>query len=205
MRYLFLIFFIFSCFFLSAQEKDDRQVIQFAGVVFGSDSLTVVPHTHVFIPKSGRGTTSNVYGFFSLPVLEGDSVVFSSVGYKRAYYIVPKHRENTSLKVVITLKEDVTFLEEVEIRPYPTEAMFKEALITMELPNQREYANIYQWLYSESMQTGYKNLPASANENFRNTMQLQNQQFYNQAGPSAIPLLNPFAWSEFIKSLKRKN
>lgn len=198
-------FILIAIFFSSLAQEKPQKIIQFAGVVFGSDSLTTIPNTHVFIPKTGRGTTSNIYGFFSLPVVEGDSVVFSSVGYKRAYYIIPNHESESSLRVVITLKEDVTFLEEVEISPYPSEAAFKEALITMELPHQKEYANIYQWLYSESMTVGYQTLRASAGENFRSTIALQNQQFYNATGPSQIPLLNPFAWSEFIKSLKKKD
>jgi hypothetical protein len=203
-RVSFVILFVCIASWTIAQEEKSQKVIQFAGVIFGADSLTTIPNTHVYIPKSGRGTTSNIYGFFSLPVLEGDSVVFSSVGYKRAYYVVPKHESESSLRVVITLKEDIQFLEEVEIRPYPSEAMFKEALITMELPYQREYANIYQWLQSESMALTVQNIRASPNENFRNSVNLYNQNFRNQAGPSQIPLLNPFAWNEFIKSFKKR-
>ncbi|WP_420317557.1 carboxypeptidase-like regulatory domain-containing protein [Ekhidna sp.] len=180
-------------------------MIQFTGVVFGADSTSVVPGTHVYIPKSGRGTTTNPYGFFSLPVLEGDSIIFSAVGYKRAYYIIPKHDSESSLRVIIALQDDITFLEEVEIRPYPTERMFKEALITMELPNQKEYANIYQWLNSQYMQEAYYSLPASGEENHEYYMQLQRQSYLNRYSPPQNQLLNPFAWANFINSLKRKN
>ncbi len=179
-------------------------MIQFTGVVFGADSTTVVPGTHVYIPKSGRGTTTNPYGFFSLPVLEGDSVIFSSVGYKRAYFIVPKHEKESSLRVIIALQDDITFLEEVEIRPYPTESMFKEALITMELPNQKEYANIYQWLNAQYMSDAYLEIPASPNANHQYYMQLQRQSYINRYSPPQNQLLNPFAWANFINSLKRK-
>src|SRR5690606_39041513 len=139
LRYLLTFVLItFVCGMTLAQETS-KQVIQFTGVVFGADSTTVIPGTHIYIPTSGRGTTTNPYGFFSLPVLEGDSVVFSAVGYKRVYYIIPEHKCESSLRIVVTLEDDITFLEEVEIRPYPTESMFKEALITMELPHQKEY------------------------------------------------------------------
>lgn len=185
-------------------QQDTKEVIQFTGVVFGSDSTTVIPGTHVYIPKAGRGTTTNPYGFFSLPVLEGDSVVFSAVGYKRVYYIIPEHKAESSLKVVVALEDDITFLEEVEIRPYPTESMFKEALITMELPYQKEYANIYQWLNSEYMARAYRDLPASPNANHQYFMNLQRQSYINKYSPPQNQLLNPFAWSQFINSLKRK-
>lgn len=186
-------------------QDSSKKVIQFTGVVFGADSTSVVPGTHVYIPKSGRGTTTNPYGFFSLPVLEGDSVLFSAVGYKRAYFIIPKHEKESSLRVIISLQDDITFLEEVEIRPYPTESMFKEALITMELPERKEYANIYQWLNSEMMTQAYHNLPASPNANHQYYMQQQRQAYINKYSPPQNQLLNPFAWSNFINSLKRKN
>ena len=186
------------------QEPEQRQVIQFTGVVFGSDSTTVVPGVHVYIPKSGRGTTTNPYGFFSIPVLEGDSIVFSAVGFKRVYYNVPAHDKESSLRIVVSLQDDVTFLEEVEIRPYPTEAMFKEALITMELPHQREYANIYSWLNSEYMTLGYTNLPASPNANAQYLINQQQRAYINRYSQPVNNFLNAFAWAQFINSLKRK-
>lgn len=204
MRYILIItFFVFALSETSAQDQS-KKVIQFTGVVFGPDSTSVVPGTHVYIPKSGRGTTTNPYGFFSLPVLEGDSVIFSAVGFKRAYFIVPKHDKESSLRVVIALQDDIKFLEEVEIRPYPTESMFKEALITMELPDQKEYANIYQWLNAQYMSEAYLDIPASPNANHQYYMQMQRQAYINRYSPPQNQLLNPFAWANFINSLKRK-
>ncbi|MEO9872849.1 carboxypeptidase-like regulatory domain-containing protein [Ekhidna sp.] len=204
MRYILTLSFLFFLVSQLCAQEPHEKVIQFTGVVFGSDSISVVPGTHVYIPKSGRGTTTNPYGFFSLPVLEGDSVLFSAVGFKRAYFIVPKHEKESSFRIIIALEDDIQFLEEVEIRPYPSESMFKEALITMELPDQKEYANIYQWLNSQVMTEAYLNLPASPNANHQYTMQLQRQSYINRYSPPQNQLLNPFAWSSFINSLKRK-
>lgn len=203
----FLTYSLVSILYYSVWGQDvaRKEVIQFTGVVFDMDSTSVVPGTHVYIPKAGRGTTTNAYGFFSMPVLEGDSVVFSSVGFKRAYYIVPKHDKESSLRIIVTLEEDISFLEEVEIRPYPTESMFKEALITMELPHQKEYANIYQWINSEYMTRGYYGLASSPNANAQYLLNLQRQSYTNKYSPPTNQLLNPFAWSQFISSLKRKN
>lgn len=204
MRYILILsLLVFAIGGLTAQEQAGK-VIQFTGVVFGADSTSVVPGTHVYIPKSGRGTTTNPYGFFSLPVLEGDSIIFSAVGFKRAYYIIPEHDKESSLRVIIALDEDIQFLEEVEIRPYPTENMFKEAIISMELPHQKEYANIYQWLNSQVMTEAYLSLPASSNTNHQYYMQLQRQAYINRYSPPQNQLLNPFAWANFINSLKRK-
>ena len=191
------------CGSLWSQAGQDRNVIQFTGVIFDMDSSFVIPGTHVYIPKSGRGTTTNPYGFFSMPVLEGDSIVFSAVGFKRSYYVVPEHRSESSLRIIVTLEEDISFLEEVEIRPYPTESMFKEALITMELPHQKEYANIYQWLNSSYMREAFYDLPASPNANAQYMINQQQQSYNSRYSPQPIPILNPFAWGQFIRSLKR--
>lgn len=203
MRVTLVLFFFLFIAGLGFAQGQGGQIIQFTGVVFGQDSSTSVPGVHIYIPKSGRGTTTNPYGFYSLPVMEGDSIVFSAVGYKRSYYIIPEHKKASSLRLIVTLEDDIQFLEEVEVRPYPTEAMFKEALVSMELPYQKEYANIYQWMNSEIMRKGYYDLPASATANHQYFMQQQFQSYINRYSPPSNQLLNPFAWSQFIKSLKK--
>ncbi len=202
--FILLIIILASIHLLIAQEEEKPNIIQFTGVVFSQDSSSIVSNVHIYIPKSGRGTTTNPYGFFSLPVLEGDSVVFSAVGYERSYYVIPEHKKEHSMKLIVTLKEDVKFLEEVEVRPYPTETMFKDAIITMELPYEKEYANIYQWMSSEIMRKGYYDLPMSPNANHQYFMQQQFQSYINRYSPPQNQLLNPFAWNQFIQSLKRK-
>ena len=203
MRYLVLLICLFCFFGSSAQTTDPKQVIQFTGVIFADDSASVVPGVHVYAPKAGRGTTTNPYGFFSMPALEGDSIVFSAVGFERTHYIVPRHDDKSSLKLLVYLAEDVKFLEEVEVFPYPSEAAFKAAVLAAQLPDQRQLDNIDQWLNSEIMKGMYWNLPASPNMNHRYFMQEQmNAQIY-RVQPPQNPLLNPFAWANFIRSLQR--
>lgn len=196
------------CTALLAQDEKDpepRKIIQFTGVIFTPDSTNVIPGVHVYVPKGGRGTTTNPYGFFSLPVLEGDSVVFRAIGYERASYVIPAHDKEYSLKLLVYLQEDVTYLDEVEVFPYPSEQTFKAAVLAAELPDQRQYDNLNEWMNSEIMTDMYWELPASPSTNHRYFMQQQiNQQVY-RVQPQQNPLLNPFAWAQFIKSLRRDN
>ena len=189
-----------------AQTEEDQspKVIQFTGVVFASDSSTVIPGVHVYVPKGGRGTTTNPYGFFSMPVLEGDSVLFSAIGFKRSYYIIPKHDEDYSLRLLMYINEDITYLQEVEIFPYPSEATFKAAVLAAELPNQREVDEINRWLNSDVMTRMYEDMPYSASMNHRYFQQQQIEYNNRRYGAQANPLLNPFAWASFIRSLKNR-
>src|SRR5690606_9442216 len=116
-----------------AQAQSRKRVIQLSGIVMGSDSASFVPGVHVYVPKAGRGTTTNEVGFFSMPVLVGDSIVISAVGYHRQHCIVPP-TANEYQTIIITMVEDVTFLKEVEIVPFPTEEVFKEAVLALNVP-----------------------------------------------------------------------
>ena len=51
-----------------------RHVIQLSGVVLGEDSVSGLPGVHVYVPKAGRGTSTLITGFFSMPVLPGDKI-----------------------------------------------------------------------------------------------------------------------------------
>jgi hypothetical protein len=188
-----------------AQEPEPtKKVIQLTGVIFTADSSNIVPGVHVYVPDGGRGTTSNPYGFFSMPVLEGDSLVFSSVGFDRSYYIVPAHKEESSLKLLMYLSDDVTYLEEVEIFPYPSEATFKAAVLATQLPNQQDIDYIDRWANSETMALMARNLPNSPNMNHRYFMQQQLDANNRRYQVQQNPLLNPFAWASFIRSLRSR-
>ncbi|XOV93038.1 MAG: carboxypeptidase-like regulatory domain-containing protein [Bacteroidota bacterium] len=192
---------LFLSLSLLAQEQEPK-VIQFTGVIFGPDSVSIIPGVHVYVPKAGRGTTTNPYGFFSMPVLEGDSIIFSAVGFKKESYIVPKHDEDKSLRAIVTMQEDIAFLEEVEVFPYPSETMFKEAVLAVQLPNQQEISNMEAWLAQQYMREAYKNLPASPGANHRYFMDQQAQSIQNRYMRPQNNLLNPFAWAQFIRSIK---
>src|SRR5690606_14981895 len=93
----------------NAQQK--KRVIQLSGVVLEEDSVSgaPVPGVHIYVPKAGRGTTTNGMGFFSMPVLEGDEVVISAVGYDRQNVTVETDWPEFQT-IIITLTQDTTFL-----------------------------------------------------------------------------------------------
>lgn len=200
---IFLSLLLMLAFATASRSQVKHPVIQFTGVVMEQDSMKVIPGVHIYLPKSGRGTTTNPYGFFSLPVEVGDSIIFTAVGFKRTHYIIPEHDKSVSLKVIVTLEEDVTFLEEVQVFPFPTEEMFKRAVVTMELPYSRDQANLRAWLSATYMQDGYGYYAASPAMTQRYFQDQQVLQFQQKFGPSPqTNLLNPWAWSSFINSLR---
>ncbi|MDN5203284.1 carboxypeptidase-like regulatory domain-containing protein [Fulvivirgaceae bacterium BMA10] len=199
-----LVFFslLFGTIFTIESKAQEKQILQFSGVVVGEDSVSGVPGVHIYVPKARRGTSTNFYGYFSMPVLAGDSIIISAVGYQRQSYIVAQSQKE-DITEIFELKLDTTYLEEVEIFPFPTEKEFKEAVLALKLPSEDLNDD---GLSAEVLSEMAATLPLDGQEGYYNFV---NQQFYSTHNrytyqPNALgALLNPFAWSQFIKSIKR--
>ncbi len=185
---------------VSAQTDPERKIVQLSGVILNSDSTIAIPGVNIYVPKKGRGTSSNRFGYFSMPVVAGDSVVFSFIGLKRQTINIPLDIEEDKVSYILTMVEDEIALAEVEVMPYPTEEEFKNAILAMnvdaELPLNRGNLSpqlLLKWA---------EEMPASGNENFRQFTNQQMMQNMDRYGPRPLPLLNPFAWAQFIKSIK---
>ncbi|MEZ7977627.1 MAG: carboxypeptidase-like regulatory domain-containing protein, partial [Flavobacteriales bacterium] len=66
-----------------------QEVVQVSGLVVTGDSLMPLPFATVFRIRDSRGTMTDARGFFSIPVLEGDTIRFSSTGYIPRDVIIP--------------------------------------------------------------------------------------------------------------------
>ncbi|AIZ65011.1 hypothetical protein PK28_04655 [Hymenobacter sp. DG25B] len=190
----------------TVQAQGQRRVVQFTGIVATGDSLLGVPGATVMVPQAGRGTATNAYGYFSLPVLAGDSIVIRSLGYRNQWVVIPPDYPRQSYSVIVQLKEDATMLPEVRIFPYVTERDFKKAFLALRLPTERG-SRTAENLNEEIMKRIFNNAPVTSMGNYRQTM--QQQQFERDRrmgiGPSVQannPLLNPFSWLQLIKQVK---
>ena len=197
---LVLGFFFLSQFSL-AQDRQEKKVIQLSGIVLNADSTDAVPGVNIYVPKKGRGTVSGRFGYFSMPVLEGDTILFSFIGLKKQTFIVPEKVENDRISLILNMEVDEIALAEIEVVPYPTEEEFKQAVLAMTVvdPMSISRAN----MSPEMLLRWAESMPASGNENFRYFQEgqlLQNQDIY---GPRPLRILDPFAWAQFIRSIKR--
>lgn len=185
-----------------AQTKEERKVIQLSGIILNSDSTDAVPGVNVYVPKKGRGTSSGRYGYFSLPVLEGDSVVFSFIGLQKQTFKVPEKLDDDKISLILTMQVDEISLAEIEVMPFPTEDEFKRQILAMnyEAPMAIDTRGN---MSSETLLRWAENMPASGNENMRYFRQNQVMQIQDRYGPRPFTLLDPFAWNKFIQSIKR--
>jgi len=186
---------------LSAQEI----LVQWTGVV-RDELLQPIPFAHVIVMKDYRGTVSDPQGMFTIITYPRDTLLVSCIGYKprkipvpNITYADPKHY----FKDVI-LEEDVYSLSEVVIFPWKTYREFKEAFITLELPEDdliRAYHNIA--IMQEQLINNINNRPASASANFRDLTNNRTNKMmtYGHMYPT-YQIANPLAWAQFFQALR---
>lgn len=199
-------FFFFLALILGVSATDGfaqskKRVIQLSGIILSEDSVSGLPGVHIYVPKAGRGTTSNRTGYFSMPVLEGDSVVISSVGYNRRHYIVPKSI-NEYLTIIVEMVPDVTYLQEVEIMPFPTEEVFKEAVLALNIPMDNGVDP--RAMNAELLALMLRTTPMDGAANYRYYMDQYTGSVNDRFQPRTNPFLNPFNWARFFRDLKRE-
>jgi hypothetical protein len=186
---------------LAQSNKKKQKVVQFTGVVVGSDGVTQIPGVHIYVPKSGRGTSTNMYGYFSMPALVGDEIMISSIGFLKQHYVVPEG-QNARVNVIFKLEEDTVYLQNVDFTLYMSERELKEVILAMNIPNNGQM--LQNRLDGAALALMLRNTPYDASLNARYYFDQQYYYMQDSYGPRSNPFLNPFNWSRFIKSLKTK-
>jgi len=198
------LFFLITGTFYSVNAQQKKRVIQLSGVVLEEDSVSggrPLPGVHVYVPKAGRGITTNNMGFFSMPVLENDEITISAVGYSTQHFTVPPNSKEYET-VVVTMVQDTTFLQEVVIMSFPTEEVFKQAVLALNMPMD-ENGIVQRNFNDELMALMLKTTPQDGYMNQRYYLDQWAGSANNRFQPVTNPFLNPFNWAKFFSSLKK--
>jgi signal peptidase I len=195
--------FLFSCLLLAqitvhAQATGQRDLIQFSGVVV-TDSLSPVPFTNILIRNTYRGTMSDVYGYFSFVAQEGDTVLFSAVGFERSQYVIPNDLTDNKYSMIHVMSRDTVQLRELSVYPWPSKEQFRDAFLNLRLPDD-DYQLALRNLSPAEMVQRMENLPPDAYQSFRYQMALDQTRLYYAGGTPNINLFNPIAWAQFLQA-----
>lgn len=179
--------------------KDSVHYIQLTGIII-SDSLYRVPYARVGDVSTRRGTIADFYGYFALVVHPGDTIQFSSIGFKKKYYIVPDSTTLKEISLVQIMTEDTIMAEPVNVYPWPSREQFANAFVNMELPND-ELKLAQQRLSPQEMAFVGELLTADGGQAYSASRVLQYQQNYTRGQGPVNNLLNPAAWGEFLQGI----
>ena len=183
-------------------ENFKDSVVQLYGVVMTADSLQALPSVSVMVKGQNRGTVTNSQGVFSIVVIKGDNIEFSSVGFKPKMVTVPKDIAGNQYSVLQLMVTDTVFLAATIIKSRPTREQFERDFLNTKVPD--DNLEIARQNNDEGKRRVLMaSLPRDGKEAAGNYLSKQSAKYYyaGQAPPQNI--FNPFAWADFIKSWKR--
>lgn len=201
---LFLCLGAFAVPFTSNAQFESLKdsVVQLYGVVMTADSLKAIPYVTVQVRGQRRGTMTNEQGVFSIVVLKGDQIEFSSIGYKPKLAEIPRDLEGNQFSLIQLLVTDTVYLPATIIRPRPTREQFERDFVNVDIPDDAiEQARKNNDASTRRALT--RVVPTSGNEAASMMLRQNAKRYYysGQAPPQNI--FNPFAWNEFIQAWKR--
>lgn len=183
-------------------EKFKDSVVQLFGVVMTADSLKGIPSVSVVVKGQNRGTFTNDEGVFSLVVMKGDMIEFSSIGYKAKLVEIPRDVDGNQYSMIQLLVTDTVYLPATIIKPRPTREQFERDFVNTDIPAD-QYEIARQNTEESKRRILARTLPRDGGEAANYSLKNTASRYYyaGQAPPQNI--FNPFAWNEFIQSWKR--
>jgi hypothetical protein len=182
------------------QKAEKRDLIQLSGRLT-NDLLQPLPYAHVLVLNNYKGTITDKDGKYSFVVQENDTIMFSTVGYKRKIYIVPDTLKEPFYNLEVKLDVDTFTIGQVVIYPWKNYEEFKEAFLNLKLPD-------------DDMERARKNIALiktqiimdetpNARENYQYILDQQYRETFNQGMYPTYNIFNAFAWVKFFEALKR--
>jgi hypothetical protein len=183
-------------------ETFKDSVVQLYGIVMTADSLKGLESVSVVIKGQNRGTVTNSKGVFSIVVLKGDQVEFTSIGYKPKTIHIPENLDGNQHSVIQLMVNDTVYLPATIIKARPTRAQFERDFLNAQVPD--DYITIARKNNNEATRRLLvANLPTDGREaSSQYLRQASNKAYYSGQAPP-MNIFNPFAWAEFIKAWKR--
>lgn len=183
-------------------DKLRDSVVQIYGVIMTADSLKAIPSVSVVVKNRNQGTYSSDQGVFSIVVLKGDVIEFSSVGYKTVDYIIPDTLHGNQQSVIQLMVTDAQYLPATIIRPRPTREQFERDFVNTQVPNDNiEIARENNNAAKRAILS--RGIPSNAGEAVSTYLRQSAQKYYYQGQAPPQNILNPLAWADFIQAWKR--
>ncbi|MEO8415818.1 MAG: carboxypeptidase-like regulatory domain-containing protein [Ginsengibacter sp.] len=200
----YILFFVFLIPVAARAQFETYKdsVVQLYGVVMSADSLKALPSVSIMVKGRNQGTISSDQGVFSIVVLKGDQIEFTSVGYKSKLVSIPKNLDGNQQSIIQLMVEDTVYLPATIIRKRPTREEFERDFVNTQVPDdQQEIAR--QNLSEKNLRALMAAYPRDGREASNYYLRQNAQKYYSAGQLPPQNIFNPMAWAEFIKAWKR--
>jgi len=198
-KFLLILFSLFLVSLPSNAQKDEK-LIQLSGVV-RNELLQPMQFVHILIMNKSRGTISDTRGVFSFVVEPHDTIMFSAVGYKRTAITIPDLPDIYHYPIDVIMESDTIEIREVIILPWKTYQEFKQAFVSLELPDddlQRAFHNLAM-IHS---QIHNPDAPPDPDVNYQYHLREQFNARYDMGQTPYYSIFDPLRWAQFFEYLK---
>lgn len=131
------ILFLFVCanlpLILIGQQHQDTDMIALSGVLLSSDSLKPIQNAEVFSGENTAGVFTDSRGNFTIAVMLGDTLLFSSLGYSDMTVEVNDSLLSLRTPIQFYMPLDTIKMHEVVIHAHWSYRMFKQKIIEMKM------------------------------------------------------------------------
>jgi hypothetical protein len=186
-------------------QKDSVDLVQFAGQVLVDDTedqVIPIPYVNIYIKEQPfRGTYTDYDGFFSLVAQKGETVVFSSLGFRQEEFRIPENLEGNRYSIFQFMRPDTIDLPEAIVYPWPSREHFKIEFLNMRVDNTLEQIAMEN-LSADKMARLSETLLEDGRESTNYYFRRQAQTYYSYGQFKPMPIFSPVAWGQFIKALK---
>ena len=177
-------------------------IVQLYGVIMTADSLRGIPSASVIVEGKGRGTITSYDGVFSIAVMKGDRITFSSIGFKNNSIQIPYNLESNQYSVIQLLVSDTAYLPATILKPRPTREQFERDFLNNRFPDDA-YEIARKNTDEATRRIMLNSLPADGREAVNFQLRQQTNKYYYAGQIPPMNIMNPAAWADFITSWKR--
>lgn len=201
-RYLFILLFVLPIAAKGQFESFKDSVVQLYGIVMTADSLRALPSVSVVVKGQNRGTITNLQGVFSIVVLKGDIIEFSSIGFKPKDALIPRDLVGNQHSMIQLMTIDTVYLPATIIKPRPTREQFERDFVQTTVPDD-DIEVARQNTEMAKRRVLAQTLPRDGGEATNFNLKQNATRYYYSGQTPPQNIFNPFAWGEFIRAWKR--
>jgi hypothetical protein len=165
MKYtLTIILFLFVSSVFAQQNRTEKPLIQFTGIITDVDSNAAVPYVTVTnLTNKGQRYAANYKGYFSFIAHPGDTILYTAIGYKDVLLAIPTQLSDNRYTEMVKMKVEIVNLPTVRVYPWATVEEFTKDFMSMKIADD-DYVIAARNLSQESLSGLIQTLPRDGGE-----------------------------------------
>jgi hypothetical protein len=190
----------------------NEKVYQLSGMVLDRESNVPISYCKIATVRKKRLAVSNEEGFFTIPVVAGDTLIFQRFGYTTEKLVVSQYlkeyganADDTYLYIIQYLFPQDLMLDSIFIHPYSTPSELKAAILNMPTTTRLPVEAANRHVSPEMLAYFMGGLPEDADDRLVIAQQRYVQYYTQQRGVAGTSTVaDPIAIYSFIKYLTGK-